>query len=175
MMDIGDIQHPSGLRHQGGSHQSPSTSPSSPHKTLHKSLSQHDHDNDKSKKMNNSQLSSRKGSNSNKDQHTNNHHVAAETQAGGHYNHHNHPHSSMSGINGLMMLIDGLGLALITAATILESYELWHETYNQHWETNVGPISLWIAGKSAQIIGLIFLIGKLHFFHFSWSLISPET
>lgn len=159
-MEPGENTQHSGARHQAP----PPSSPSTPHKSHHKTANNHshkdDHDHDNKKKSSNPNLSSRKH-NSNKDHSQNQHHLqAVQDSHHGQYNHHNHPHSSMGGMNGLMMLIDGLGLALITAATILESYELWRETYNAHWPTNVGPISLWLAGKSCQIVGLLFLIGK---------------
>jgi hypothetical protein len=71
-----------------------------------------------------------------------------------------HGHGMHSGLNGLWMLIDGIGLAIITTATILEGYELWLEIFQSHWATNMLSEILWFAGRSFQVIGLFFLIGK---------------
>jgi hypothetical protein len=57
------------------------------------------------------------------------------------------------------MLIDGIGLAIITAATILEGYELWIHFFHKYWEANTTSLILWFLGRTFQIIGLVFLIG----------------
>lgn len=67
--------------------------------------------------------------------------------------------SSMNTINGLWMLIDGIGLAIITAATILEGYELWYHFFHKYWESNTTSLTLWFLGRTFQIVGLLFLIG----------------
>lgn len=70
-----------------------------------------------------------------------------------------HHSSSHAGSTGLWMLIDGIGLAMIQAATILEGIELWKEVYGANWDTNSGALSMWVTGRSSQILGLLFLIG----------------
>lgn len=80
----------------------------------------------------------------------------------GHHHHHHHSHeklSSLNTINGFWMLIDGIGLAIITAATILEGYELWIHFFHKYWEVNTTSLILWFLGRTFQIIGLVFLIG----------------
>lgn len=72
-----------------------------------------------------------------------------------------HGHGMHSGLNGLWMLVDGIGLAIITTATILEGYELWWEIFESHWETNTFSEVLWFAGRAFQVMGLFFLIGEL--------------
>eukprot|EP01039_Chlorochromonas_danica_P007843 gene7845-8656_t len=60
---------------------------------------------------------------------------------------------------GLLMLVDGTGLAVITAATVLEGFELWTEIYDGHEVGNELASMLWLCGRISQIIGLLFLIG----------------
>lgn len=74
-----------------------------------------------------------------------------------------HPLNSaqhISSIAGLWMLVDGIGLAIITAATILEGIELWKGVFEANWGYNSGSLLFWLCGRSSQIIGLLFLIGK---------------
>jgi hypothetical protein len=72
---------------------------------------------------------------------------------------HGDKHNSMASLNGLWMLIDGIGLAMITAATVLECYELWTHFFHKYWELNTTSLTLWFLGRTCQIIGLMFLIG----------------
>jgi hypothetical protein len=62
---------------------------------------------------------------------------------------------------GLWMLIDGIGLAIIEAATILEGAELWKEVFHSNWDTNSSSLMFWLVGRSSQILGLLFLIGNI--------------
>jgi hypothetical protein len=73
--------------------------------------------------------------------------------------HNNHHSANLTTILGLWMLLDGIGLAIITTATILEGYELWISFFNHYWTLNTGSITLWFTGRTCQIIGLLFLIG----------------
>jgi hypothetical protein len=75
-------------------------------------------------------------------------------------------HNSSSAVTGLWMLIDGIGLAIITTATILEGYELWKEVFQVNWDFNSGSLMLWLIGRSSQILGLLLLIGTYFFFVF---------
>ncbi|RYH32195.1 hypothetical protein EON65_01070 [archaeon] len=84
----------------------------------------------------------------------------AHASAHGHHGHH-HNHLSYNATVGLLMLIDGIGLAIITTATLLEAFDLWETIFDGYWGTNQVPSSLWLIGRTSQIIGLLFLIGKL--------------
>jgi hypothetical protein len=80
-------------------------------------------------------------------------------------------HNSSSAVTGLWMLVDGIGLAIITTATILEGYELWKEVFQVNWDFNSGSLMLWLIGRSSQILGLLLLIGTCFFFVLLLSLI----
>lgn len=67
-------------------------------------------------------------------------------------------HVKNNASQGLIMLVDGIGLAVINAATILEGIILWNDFFNEFWITNSSSLSFWIAGRSCQVIGLFFLI-----------------
>ena len=67
---------------------------------------------------------------------------------------HNHTTSS----TGLWMILDGIGLALIAACTILEGFDLWREYFNEYWDTNSSSLTFWLSGRTSQVIGLIFLL-----------------
>lgn len=85
-------------------------------------------------------------------------HGPSAPAAGAHHiAHHTATHSTTS--LGLLMLVDGIGLAVITAATVLEGFEFWSELFSPYWLTNEFTLSLWFMGRTSQIIGLIFLIG----------------
>ena len=68
-----------------------------------------------------------------------------------------HSHSTGSSML-LWMLVDGVGLAIITACTILEGYELWMNYFNEYWEFNVPSLTFWFSGRFCQVVGLISLI-----------------
>lgn len=72
-------------------------------------------------------------------------------------------HHSNHGGNGnaslfLWMLVDGVGLAVIAACTILEGVDLWGDFFNEHYSTNREAIAFWISGRTCQVMGLLFLI-----------------
>eukprot|EP01040_Poterioochromonas_malhamensis_P016053 gene16053-18121_t len=73
--------------------------------------------------------------------------------------HSSHNVQHISSIAGLWMLVDGIGLAIITAATILEGIELWKGVFKANWSDNSGSLLFWLCGRTSQIIGLFFLIG----------------
>jgi hypothetical protein len=62
---------------------------------------------------------------------------------------------------GLWMLVDGIGLAIIAAATIMEGVHLWKESMSSQWNGNEMSLLYWFGGRTLQVTGLIFLIGKL--------------
>lgn len=67
------------------------------------------------------------------------------------------------------MIIDGIGLAMIAGATILDGVNLWHEFFHSFLLSNYIPICLWISGRTCQLVGLFILIGhaaSYQVFHF---------
>lgn len=58
----------------------------------------------------------------------------------------------------LWMLVDGVGLALIVACTILEGFELWKDFFNEYLESNYPSMSFWFSGRMCQIMGLVSLL-----------------
>mmetsp|Transcript_13703 Transcript_13703/g.18762 ORF Transcript_13703/g.18762 Transcript_13703/m.18762 type:complete len:311 (+) Transcript_13703:55-987(+) len=67
-------------------------------------------------------------------------------------------HVTTNSAAGLWMLVDGIGLALITACTILEAFDMWKDYYKGHWLSNSFPLMIWFGGKIAQVLGLLFLL-----------------
>ena len=65
-------------------------------------------------------------------------------------------HSSI----GLWMLVDGIGLAVIAGATIMEGVHLWLESFHTYWALNSQSLIYWFGGRSLQVSGLTLLIGK---------------
>eukprot|EP01031_Cornospumella_fuschlensis_P033611 gene33611-40658_t len=86
-------------------------------------------------------------------------HVQGQSVHGSAHHSHHHNHLSYNATVGLLMLIDGIGLSIITTATILEAFDLWEAIFDGYWGTNQIPSSLWLMGRTSQIIGLLFLIG----------------
>lgn len=58
----------------------------------------------------------------------------------------------------LWMLVDGIGLAIITACTILEGFELWKDYFNEYAEYNFSSLTFWFSGRTCQVVGLLSLI-----------------
>ena len=58
----------------------------------------------------------------------------------------------------LWMLVDGVGLAIIAACTILEGFQLWNDYFNEYLEFNVPSLTFWFSGRFCQLVGLISLI-----------------
>ena len=68
-------------------------------------------------------------------------------------------HSHNSGASMLLwMLVDGVGLAIIAACTILEGFQLWNDYFNEYLEFNVPSLTFWFSGRFCQLVGLISLI-----------------
>jgi hypothetical protein len=61
----------------------------------------------------------------------------------------------------LWMLVDGIGLAIIAGATLMEGVKLWNDYFNVFWETNSYSLGFWFSGRTCQLIGLFFLIGLI--------------
>ena len=58
----------------------------------------------------------------------------------------------------LWMIVDGVGLAIIAAATVLDGVDLWELIFSSQWDYNKGSLSLWFAGRGLQVAGLFCLI-----------------
>lgn len=58
----------------------------------------------------------------------------------------------------LMMLVDGVGLALIAACTILEGFDLWKHIFRDLFDTNEYAMTFWFSGRGCQVFGLLLLI-----------------
>lgn len=62
----------------------------------------------------------------------------------------------------LWMLVDGIGLAIVAGATIMEGIHLWKEFFHSFWNTyNNISIIFWVLGRSCQVFGIVILIGNL--------------
>ena len=57
-----------------------------------------------------------------------------------------------------MMLVDGVGLAIIAACTILEGMDLWKHIFGEHFDTNEYAMTFWFSGRGCQVFGLLLLI-----------------
>lgn len=60
---------------------------------------------------------------------------------------------------GLWMLVDGIGLAIVAGATIMEGIHLWLEFFHIYWESDLISLLFWFGGRSLQVAGLTVLIG----------------
>lgn len=83
--------------------------------------------------------------------------TSSSSSASHHHSSSSHNHNNT--VMGLLMLVDGIGLAIITTATILEGYDLWIEFFHPYWDAHTVSLFLWFTGRTFQIIGLLFLIG----------------
>lgn len=66
--------------------------------------------------------------------------------------------SNNNSSTGLWMILDGIGLALIAACTILEGFDLWRDYFNEYWDSNSSSLTFWFSGRTSQVIGLVFLL-----------------
>ena len=57
-----------------------------------------------------------------------------------------------------VLLVDGIGLALILSCTILEGVDLFHDYFYEHFQENLVPVSFFITGRVCQVLGLLLLI-----------------
>lgn len=60
---------------------------------------------------------------------------------------------------GLWIIVDGIGLAIVAGATILEGMHLWKESFHLFWLTQKTSLMYWFGGRSLQVSGLTVLIG----------------
>jgi hypothetical protein len=76
--------------------------------------------------------------------------------------HNPHVHTTMNRSNShafLIMMMDGIGLCLITGCTLLQGYSEWVKLHRHHYQYNVTSLSFLICGRICQVIGLLLLIG----------------
>jgi hypothetical protein len=71
---------------------------------------------------------------------------------------HQHHHVKKGSSLLLWILLDGIGLCLVAACTILEGMVLWWEYFHDYWPDESTSIMLWGTGRSFQILGIMFLI-----------------
>jgi hypothetical protein len=64
------------------------------------------------------------------------------------------------GLKTLWMVVDGVGLSLVAAATIMEGVHLWTSLLGNCWDEDQLPLTLWFAGRALQLLGLFILIGE---------------
>mmetsp|Transcript_32743 Transcript_32743/g.55207 ORF Transcript_32743/g.55207 Transcript_32743/m.55207 type:complete len:430 (+) Transcript_32743:167-1456(+) len=69
-----------------------------------------------------------------------------------------HSHSRSHSLFGLLMILDGIGLAIVAGATILEGVRYWHDYYHLFWDTQTTCLLFWFGGRTFQVVGLMFLI-----------------
>lgn len=67
-----------------------------------------------------------------------------------------HQHSDAQHI--LTMLIDGVGLAMVAGATLLEGVVLWKAFFHEYWHTHTLSLGFWFLGRFCQVFGLMLLI-----------------
>ena len=76
--------------------------------------------------------------------------------------HTSHVHTTMNRSNSyafLIMILDGIGLSIITGCTLLQAFSEWQKLHRHHYQYNVLCLSLLICGRICQILGLLLLIG----------------
>lgn len=82
------------------------------------------------------------------------------TQSHAHMGHTSQTTTSHSGGARLLplMLLDGVGLALISACTIYDGYEMWIDEFSLNMDGNLNSILFWFVGRFLQVVGLLSLI-----------------
>lgn len=54
--------------------------------------------------------------------------------------------------------MDGIGLSIVAACTILEGMQLWDHFFHNYWASNSESIIYWILGRSCQVFGIVILL-----------------
>ena len=76
--------------------------------------------------------------------------------------HTSHVHTTMNRSNSyafLVMILDGIGLSIITGCTLLQVFNEWQKLHRHHYQYNVLSLSMLICGRICQVMGLLLLIG----------------
>lgn len=58
----------------------------------------------------------------------------------------------------LWVMLDGIGLSIVAASTVLEGFELWETYLKAYYENNFTALVCWATGNSMQVLGLLFLV-----------------
>jgi hypothetical protein len=72
--------------------------------------------------------------------------------------HQPHAHGTFHHSLYLILLLDGVGLAIIAACTILDGMEVWNDFFNEYFAENFAAMAFWFSGRSCQVMGLLLLI-----------------
>lgn len=67
-------------------------------------------------------------------------------------------HNSTNAANLILLIVDGIGLAIIAGCTILEGAELWNSFFNEYATSNPSSLCFWFCGRFLQLAGLMLLI-----------------
>lgn len=73
---------------------------------------------------------------------------------------HHHSHHNEMFMHGMIMMIDGIGLAMVAGSTLLEGFVLWKAFFHSYWNTFPVSLLFWFLGRACQVIGLMILISK---------------
>ena len=76
--------------------------------------------------------------------------------------HNPHVHTTMNRSNSyafLIMMMDGIGLSIISGCTLLQAHSEWVKLHRHHYQYNIISLSFLVCGRICQVIGLLLLIG----------------
>lgn len=76
--------------------------------------------------------------------------------------HNPHVHTTMNRSNSyafLIMIMDGIGLCLISGCTLLQAYSEWVKLHRHHYQYNITSLSFLVCGRICQVLGMQLLIG----------------
>jgi len=59
----------------------------------------------------------------------------------------------------ILWILDGIGLAILTACTLLDAFDIWNDFFIEYVSYNASSMSFWLSGRLCQVMGLLFLIG----------------
>lgn len=59
----------------------------------------------------------------------------------------------------IIWILDGIGLAILTACTLLDAFDIWNDFFIEYLSFNASSMSFWLSGRLCQIVGLLLLIG----------------
>jgi hypothetical protein len=61
-------------------------------------------------------------------------------------------------IHILWLVLDGVGLSIIAACTIFQTFHEWKDTFQYHYDGNAQVMTLWIIGRFFQVLALLLLM-----------------
>jgi len=59
----------------------------------------------------------------------------------------------------ILWILDGIGLAILTACTLLDAFDIWNDFFIEYVSYNASSMSFWLSGRLCQVMGLLLLIG----------------